>query len=1264
MEGNKSSKQTRWSGGLDNCNFNFATLNVRGLASNKIKRLSTFDYMKNKGDICFLQETHSTKDTEKQWRQETGCESYFSHGASNARGVMIFFKESIEVEINEQTCDDNGRFLMLTCNIQGAKFLLYNVYAPNNESEHKAFIEYIKEKILSVKTDDYDYVIGAGDWNFTSENIDRKGGNYTNWKNNIEILEEINEKLDTLDIWRVKNPEMVRYTWRGKVRGERIQSRLDRIYISDTMQYNISKTDILPGFNSDHSMPVISIKPTHGLTQSGPNFWKFNNSLLKNENFTKGLEKYIKTDLAEECMKIKSKQVKWEYTKFKIKNWSMTESKAIACEKRKSETVITAKIKSLEESLEVNRNDSDQAELESLQTKLEEIYNAKTQSLIIQSRVQVYEEGEKSTSFFLNQIKQNKRKSTIRKLMDGPKELVDQQTIMKKLNDFYSNLYTADKKCRTGSWIKNLRGNGLIPQLSEVESESLEKPLTKKELQLILEKCANNKSPGNDGLTKEFYLHFWSTIQDALFDSYLESIRTGKLSTSQRQNIITLLEKAGKDKTLIKNWRPISLINFDTKLFSKTYAERLKQVMPSLVHPNQVAYVKDRFIGEGLRTIDETMDYTKRKQIEAYAIAVDFEKAFDSIDWNYLWEALASYNIPSSFIDMMKLLYNDIESCVTNNGTSTPYFKITRGVRQGDPIAAYLFTLAIELLAINIRNNSKIIGIKVNDTEIKLSMYADDLTGLVVGIKSIKELMSTIHEFKNYSGLSVNCDKTELMTMGISEKNDNITKLGYKIVDEINITGMYFTYNKDVFIQKNYNAILISIDKMLNIWKQRNLSILGKVQIIKTFGILKLIFIFNMSDPPADVVQKANNMFYKFLWNGPDKMKRLSAISDIENGGIKMPHLSSIIDALKIVWVKRYSMENYHPWKEFLKNGLEETCGYDIINRKLPTNVINSIEISQFNRKMLNVWNQFQKEPQSEEEKANQYLWYNANITKPNGQTICYPGLSKLGINYVKDTILNGKVINAQHINDKDISWKRKFELMSTIKCIPKMWKDINFSESIPESISSRRLSKITTKNISKSINETIQIQPTSEQFFIQELNVSSIEMKEYYGIPFRTTIYTKLRSFQFKVNHNIIFTNEKLHKIGYVSSDLCTFCNKYSETLGHLFVDCQKVKELWSQVTQTLLSPYGIEQLSKKDILLGIICKEHQNNVINHILIEAKYYIYMCKLEETVPVYSRLKNRLKITESIEREIAHKTWKKTKQHTYKWHHLMEYLLDT
>ena len=842
--------------------------------------------------------------------------------------------------------------------------------------------------------------------------------------------------------------------------------------------------------------------------------------------------------------------------------------------------------------------------------------------------------------------------------MDDKTELIDQKSIMLKLNDFYAKLYTKDKRCNVGNWINNLKSEGLVPQLSEDEKEELDALLEIDELKQTLEKCANNKSPGNDGLTKEFYLFFWNEIKNALFQSYMESIKVGKLSTSQRQNIISLLEKTGKDKTLIKNWRPISLINFDTKLLSKTYAERLKNVMPTLVHPNQVAYVKSRFIGEGIRTIEESMQYTRRKQMEAYAIAVDFEKAFDSIDWNYLWEALESFNIPKSFIDMIKLLYNDIESCVKNNGTSTTYFKVNRGVRQGDPIAAYLFTLAIELLAINIRHNKKICGIKINDAEIKLSMYADDLTGLVVGINSIKELMVIINNFKNVSGLGVNTEKTELMPLGSSKVND-ILGLGYKIVEELQITGITFTYNNEKHTKSNYTENVKNMEITLNIWKQRLLSILGKVQIIKTIGVSKLLFVCNMTIVPDSVIKEAKSIFSKFVWNGPNKMKELAAIGDIQQGGMKMPHLESIIASLRAIWVKRYESNNYHPWKEFIIEGLKSTGSVSIINRKIPQNVVENTELSQFNKEIIKSWNQHQKIPKEPEDIANQILWNNEFITKPNNETIYYENLVKQGINSVQDLITENKIIDVRTVNLRETTWRTKFELVSTLGCLPKAWKTGSFSERNTRNMD-KYMKKITTRNIYKEKIEKIIIPPTSELFLSKLLNIPCDLIKEYYGIPFNTTIYTKLRSFQFKVIHNILYTNEKLHKIGYSDTALCTFCKKETETLLHLFVQCESISPLWKKITDNLLQPYGIETLSNKDILLGILV-EKQNNVINHIIMEAKYYIYASKLEQSLPHYNRLISRLKLTESIEREIARKSEKKITVHTHKWHHLMEYL---
>ena len=312
-----SNTQNAWeSGSIENCNFKIISQNVRGLRTNKVKRKTVFEYLKEKGDIAFLQETHCTTEIEKSWNDECGCDTYFSNGTSSSRGVMIMISKKLDIDVTEQIKDSDGRFLMLKCIIQGTKIVIYNVYAPNNKNEHLTFMNDIKTQLNSLENDTYEYMVGGGDWNFTYEKIDRSGGNYDRWENSINEIHEIKEKFDLIDIWRVKNPEKVRYTWRRK--RPLIQSRLDRFYISDTMQYNISQADILPGILSDHSAIILSIKPTKSISQNGPNFWKFNNSLLKNENFAKGLTTFIENDLKKECENIKCKQVKWKYSKYKI----------------------------------------------------------------------------------------------------------------------------------------------------------------------------------------------------------------------------------------------------------------------------------------------------------------------------------------------------------------------------------------------------------------------------------------------------------------------------------------------------------------------------------------------------------------------------------------------------------------------------------------------------------------------------------------------------------------------------------------------------------------------------------------------------------------------------------------------------------------------------------------------------------------------------------------------------------------------------------
>ncbi len=223
--------------------------------------------------------------------------------------------------------------------------------------------------------------------------------------------------------------------------------------------------------------------------------------------------------------------------------------------------------------------------------------------------------------------------------------------------------------------------------------------------------------------------------------------------------------------------------------------------------------------------------------------------------------------------------------------------------------------------------------------------------------------MTIINNFKNVSGLGVNADKTELMPLG-SSKNADILDLGYKIVEELKITGITFTYNHENLTKRNYTENVNNIELTLNIWKQRQLSILGKVQIIKTVGISKLLFVCNMTIVPDKIIKEAKSIFFKFLWNGPNKIKELSTVGDIQQGGMKMPHLESIIESLRVVWVKRYESDNYHPWKEFLVEGLKPTGSHNIINRKIPKNVLENCELSQFNKELITAWNKLQKLPE------------------------------------------------------------------------------------------------------------------------------------------------------------------------------------------------------------------------------------------------------------------------------------------------------------
>ena len=188
----------------------------------------------------------------------------------------------------------------------------------------------------------------------------------------------------------------------------------------------------------------------------------------------------------------------------------------------------------------------------------------------------------------------------------------------------------------------------------------------------------------------------------------------------------------------------------------------MKTVLDSIIHDNQKGFLKGRFIGENTRLLYDLLQYTEEHNIPGLLLLIDFEKAFDSISWNYIWKCLKYFNFGSSFCKMINVLYKNAHLCVIQHGVFSDFFPISRGCRQGDPLSPYLFIICAEILGIMIRENRNLKGLRIQNKEYKLFQYADD-TGIILdgSEKSLKLTLDLLDQFSKFSGLKPNFDKTK-----------------------------------------------------------------------------------------------------------------------------------------------------------------------------------------------------------------------------------------------------------------------------------------------------------------------------------------------------------------------------------------------------------------------------------------------------------------------------------------------------------------------
>ena len=222
----------------------FVSLNTRGI-SNYRKRRTIFTWLrKQKPDVVFLQETHSTQGNEVFWQREWGATLICSHGANNARGVAILIRNNFDCVVEESVIDTNGRFIILKVLLSGEPTLLVNIYGPNRENELVASYHSILQTIMNKNFDDIENIIMGGDLNCPlNPIIDKRSGNLIPRQAVINTIELLQSELDLHDIWRVKNPTKRSYTWSQS--NPLIFSRLDYWLISNSLSDNVCHVDMI-----------------------------------------------------------------------------------------------------------------------------------------------------------------------------------------------------------------------------------------------------------------------------------------------------------------------------------------------------------------------------------------------------------------------------------------------------------------------------------------------------------------------------------------------------------------------------------------------------------------------------------------------------------------------------------------------------------------------------------------------------------------------------------------------------------------------------------------------------------------------------------------------------------------------------------------------------------------------------------------------------------------------------------------------------------
>uniref|UniRef100_A0AAR2IHE3 Reverse transcriptase domain-containing protein n=1 Tax=Pygocentrus nattereri TaxID=42514 RepID=A0AAR2IHE3_PYGNA len=665
-----------------------------------------------------------------------------------------------------------------------------------------------------------------------------------------------------------------------------------------------------------------------------------------------------------------------------------------------------------------------------------------------------------------------------------------------------------------------------------------------------------------------------------------KSIELGSFHRDANIAVISLLLKPGKDPTLPTSYRPLSLIGADVKLFAKILASRLEAYMSKLIHCDQTGFIKSHFSSDNVRRLLHVLDHTPNSATPCAILSLDAEKAFDHLDWNFLWSVLEIMGLGHNFINMIKILYSNPSATVITGAKFSSFFPILRGSRQGCPLSPFLFAISLEPLAQAIRLSSTYSPVGILNTQHYISLYADDILLFVNNVpQTLPHLLTILDIFGSHSGYKVNKTRSALLPLNEPMKNLNIQS-PIPVVEHFKYLGIEIYPSLNKTVQFNYNHILEQVSNDLKKWNKMTDTFQTRISVIKMNILPRLNFIASMIPltPPTNFWKKLNSTVSFYLWRGKrPRYKYLNLQRCKTDGGLSIPNFklyyySFVLRALT-VWLNPDVKTSWRPVEECivaphrLQDFIYSNISLKNCTLKYGPVISNLLSVWRDVEKITNVTSMWHKDSP---------IFHNYKLLTAN-KPFSFPAWQQNGINTLGDVIGEAGLRTFQDLqsfyNLPGFSFFLYLRLRAAMKTYGVPWN----SPLSPHPLQHFFYGNMETRGLVSAIYITL-LKTTYKPLGIQTIWEKELKLADD-QIDWQT-VWNNIISSSKNPNHQLIhyhfvfkyyLTPCKRYFMHLTTSPLCTFCSYGAYgTFLHMFWECPKVYKFWTKVSSTLSEILG----------------------------------------------------------------------------------------